>query len=84
MKNSGSKKIAVVLAHTNVDVINVETNITNVAIRIMRDGVRVFTKGGCDHPEDIDLSIIPVIVVLNNINNISTTVLILDILLPVL
>ena len=64
-----------------VDVINVETNITNVAITIMMDGVRVFTNGGCDHPEDIDLSIIPVIVVLNNI---STTVLILDILLPVL
>ncbi len=63
-----------------VDVINVETNITNVAIRIMRDGVKVFTKGGCTL-EDIDLSIIPVIVVLNNI---STTVLILDILLPVL
>ncbi len=34
----------------NVDVINVETNIMNVAIRIMRDGVRVFTKGSCDHP----------------------------------
>ncbi len=63
------------------DVINVETNIMNAAIRIMRDGVRVFTKGGCDHPEDIDLSIIPVIVALNNI---STTVPILDILLPVL
>ncbi len=34
----------------HIDVINVETNITNVAIRIMRDGVRGVYEGWSQPP----------------------------------